>query len=420
MTQDIADVLGETEEDFHVSDPFAGQVPASAASYTPFGFTAKRFVLSGLAEKAGAVAPSRDYQPVLKHFSVRVSSAGLRFVATDLQLMVQASSPSVVTDGIPEGSSRTVLLPARRLLTILREAPEGDVSVRVSGDKAVITAGTASWELKLTADEADFPSIPEISSLTLHETSRGPLLHALRTVRHAVSRAGSKPHLSQVDIRVGGGTGGEQMRVTASDGPRFAQIALPGFPEPMRISAAGTPSAVDELIRMLGASEAETVRAGRDGEKLTFAIDSVIFTSAMLQQDFPDMGKQLLEPALANKDELVVDRAELTAAVNRVRINADRSTSVIGLMVRPGEVTVYARDAAKNGAEQTIGATWSGPERTLVVNHQYLLDMLKVHQGSSCSFWLGKDTGKRKTSVLLRDAKFTGIISQMAGSLVGY
>lgn len=412
MTE-ISTVLGEAG----VADPFAGHTAAAPAGYAPFSFTSKRFALVGLCEKAIPVVPSRDYQPVLSNFMVRVSAQGLRFAATDLELMITVHSPVVQVDGIADGAYQDVVLPARRLLAILREAPEGEVTITVSADSALITAGQASWTIKLSSDGNDFPAIPGLSEVTLHETPRQALVTALKAVRHAVSKAGAKPRLSQVDIRKA--TDGV-MKVTASDGPRFAQVPLPGFPVAMRIPAAGTPAATDELVRMLTASEAETIQVGFLAKKMVFSFDSTVFTVDPLQEDFPDVETLLLAPAMMNDQSLTVDRSELVQAVHRVRVNADRESSAIGLKLTPGKMTVFARDTYQNQAEETIDAGWTGGTRQLVVNYAFLLDMLSVYSGASCQFRLGKDVGKRRSALLLRDDKFTGVLTQMVASLLGY
>jgi hypothetical protein len=58
----------------------------------------------------------------------------------------------------------------------------------------------------------------------------------------------------------------------------------------------------------------------------------------------------------------------------------------------------------------------------VAVNHQFLTDMLAAHPAVSCRFWLGPETGKKRSVLLLRDDETgtTGIIYQMLASQVGY
>jgi DNA polymerase III sliding clamp (beta) subunit (PCNA family) len=417
MTQTIDDVLGAEPAE----DPFAGAQPPVSAHHAGFSFTSPRFLFAQLAARAGSVVPDRTgSQTVLNNFAIQVSTDPLlQITGTDLELRVIASTPAVAVSHSSGQDLPLLLLPAKRLQAILREAPDGDVEVSVKGDVATITAGTARWELTIPSDGEDYPRPPELGNLEWQSAPRLPLLSALKAVRHAVSRAGSRANLGQVDIRPR--PSDQVMCMTACDSTRFAQVPVPGFPVPMRIPAAGSPAGTDELIRLLSASGAETIRVAASGRRLFFGVDSLVFVVHMLPLEYPDVWKLLLEPVLANTDVLTVRRDDLRQAISQVRINADEATNAIGLLLAEGQITVFARDKYGNRAAQVTEATWEGPERTLVVNHQFLAEMLGVHPSGECLFRLGKDKGKQRSPVLLRDedSGVTGIINQMAASLVG-
>jgi DNA polymerase-3 subunit beta len=406
MTSGIEDVLG-AGDDVQV-DPF-GSGSLATAQYKPFSFTAKRLILSALADKAISVVPTRDVMPVLKHFLVHVAPGSLRLAATDLELAVLASTPAVTAD-----AEQILVLPARKLLAILREAPEGDVVIDVAGDSAKVRAGTASWDLKLD-DASSYPPLPDPAEVEMHPVSREAFLGALKAVRHAAGRDSGRPALQQVDISAGeDGTA----KVTACDSVRFARTVLPGFPLSVQIPS----GALDSLVKTLEGSEMDEVQAGETGSHLVFRVSGTVFLASRLMAKFPDVEKLLLRPALENKLQLTADKAELDRALRRVRINADPETSAIGLRLSPGLLTVTARDKYGNRAEESIAAGWQDGERLVVVNHQFLSQMLAAHPSAACQFWLGPETGKKRSVLMLRDdgTGTTGIIYQMLASLVGY
>lgn len=418
MTQGIADVLGETGG--VTASPFAGQVPAVGADYQAFSFTAPRFMLDKQAQRAGAAVPRTDFSPVLKNFKVELHGPGgpLTLTATDLELAIVATVSAVSSTLMPvEQASMTAVIPARRLMAIIAEAPEGDIKVTVAGDIATITAGHASWTLKLSSDGKDYPAVGE-GSAQLQEVPRKPLLDAIRTVRYAVSK--TAPELAQISIAPG--TDGT-VCATACDRNRFARVRLEGFPVPMRIPTVS--GAVDTLIKMLADSESDTIRVGATPTKLVFTVGSATLIASKLGKDFPDVEKLMLAPALGNDQELTVDRSELREALRRVRINADTTTSALGMEIAEGDnaLTLSSRDTSGNRAQEAIPATWTGGKRSIVINHEYLEQMLAAHPAPSCVFRLGKDQGKRRSPLLLTDKETgtTGIITQMSVSkLVGY
>jgi DNA polymerase-3 subunit beta len=338
--------------------------------------------------------------------------------ATDLELAVLASTPAVTTE-----ATETLVLPARKLLAILREVPDGDVTVEVAGDSATIRAGTARWSFVLD-NATSYPPLPDPAQVEMRAVSRPAFLGALKTVRHAVGRDSGRPPLMQVDIAVAAdGTA----KVTASDGVRFARTNLVSFPFSAKIPS----GALDSLVKTLDGSELEEVQAGQTGSHLVFRIGASVYMASKMLAKFPDVDKLLLRPALENKFLLAVDKADLTSAIRRVRINADPDTLAIGLQVDDGALTVLARDKYRSHAQETVTALWrdregpagkSLPGRLVVVSHQFLTDMLGAYPVASCRFWLGPEAGKKRSVLMLRDDESgtTEVIFQMTASQVGY
>ena len=407
----IDEVLGA--DDGPQDDPF-GTGDLAAAQYEPFSFTAKRLILSALVDKAISVVSNRDVQPVLKHFLVQVAPGHLQMAATDLELAVLASTPAVTTS-----ATEILLLPARKLLSILKEASGDDITVAVDGEFATVRAGTASWTLQLH-DCSDYPPLPDPAEVELHPVSREGFLTALRAVRHAVGRDSGRPALQQVDIMAneGAGPAGGPAKVTACDGTRFARAEMDWFPLSMQIPV----GALDSLVKTLESSELDEVQVGETDSHLVFRVSGTVFLASKLMAAFPDVEKLLLRPALENRLKLTADKSELASAIRRVRINADSTTSAIGLQLTAGTLTVVARDTNKNRAEEAIPVSWEGPERLVVVNHQFLSGLLAAHPSQSCEFWLGAESGKKRSVLMLKDEETgtVGIIYQMLASLVGY
>ena len=404
---DIDEVLGtgDTAQD----DPF-GTGDLAAAQYQPFSFTAKRLILAALVDKAISVVPTRDTQAVLKDFLVQVTPSSLQMAATDLELSVLASTPAVTTD-----AAQTLVLPARKLLAILKESPGDDITVDVDGEFATVRAGTASWTLQLN-DCSDYPPLPDPAQVEMHPVSREGFLGALRAVRHAVGKDSGRPALQQVDIDVAAYP--HAVNVTACDGTRFARTRLPGFPLSMQIPA----GALDSLVKTLESSELEEVQVGETDSHLVFRVSGTVFLASKALAKFPDVEKLLLRPALENQLRMTADKAELASAIRRVRINADSTTSAIGLQLTEGTLTVIARDTNKNRAQESIALSWEGPDRLVVVNHQFLTEMLAAYPSQECQFWLGAESGRKRSVLMLKDEESgtVGIIYQMLASLVGY
>ncbi len=383
-----------------LDDLFAAPAPVvtgAAAVTTTIEFTIKRFVLDTLIGKAGTVVPTRDVMPVLKNLQLHAHPGQLRVVGSDGEMSI------IATTGLVQVSAPgTAVFLARKLADICKEADEGDVHIRVDGTRAVVRIGRAEWNLVLVSG-ADYPGMPDIGEAAYRTVDRAGYLDALTAVRYAACRAAERANLMIIDVTDG--------RMIACDGARVAQAAVTdtGFSHQIPISA------VDLLVKLLKNCGHDTIAVGESGDRLIYRFGEDTFIVNKLLAAFPDSEALYLRPALANTDPLAVERGDLVDAIRRVRISADANTAAIALHLEPGRLTVSARDRLGNTARETVDADWTGPTRTLAVNHTFLTDLIAQHPGTTLRFLLGDDTQTRRSPLLLRDpdAGTTGVVQQM-------
>lgn len=375
------------------------RVPAARpAAGVTVELTIKRFVLKEILDKAATVVPTRDVAPVLKNVQIDARGGRLRVAATDTELSMVATTELV--DILVEGSC---VLPAKRMLDILREAGEFDVHLRVRGTSAAITIGRTTWN-QMLATGADFPDVSApVGDTVLTAVDRAKFAGSLAAVRYAACRDANRANLMMIAVT------GDMM--FAADGARFARYPT----EPLGFDCQIPIDAVDDLLSLLKKHDLPQIHVGQTPTGLIFTFGTDTFIVTTMLTEFPDLEAQWLRPAMTNKHELTVNRAELLAAIRRVRINADTNTSAIALSLTTDLATVAARDKFRNDAAEAVQAVWAGPERTLVVNHAYLVDALTHHSGEWAVFFLGDDTLTRKTPLLLTDAATGGaaVVQQM-------
>jgi DNA polymerase III sliding clamp (beta) subunit (PCNA family) len=382
--------------------------------YGSLEFTAKRAMLFQLADWAMTAVPSSATLPVNGCFQVTVSPERLRVAATDQAKAVIAEIPAVLSQ-----SSGQVFLPGKKFKSILAEAREGDVTVAVKGGQALVTAGSAAWQLRLP-NPGGYSGVPDLSAAEFAPVSREGLHWALDTVRHAVCKEAGRPALAQV--RIGGDAAG-RMFATAVDSSQFACAPVPGFPCSMLVPGL----VLDDLLKLLAKSPVDNVEVAEAGPYAVFRVGPVTLAALRMSAPFPDVDKLFLAPARGNDMTLGVDKDELTAALRRVRVNADASTSAVALVAdsdngKRGRLTVTGRDKGGNSAEEVIPASWGHGRHLLVVNAVFLSAMLAAHPSPTCEFTVGRDRGRVRAPLLLhdKDRLVTGTCPQMPPSLVGY
>ncbi len=386
----LADLLDTTDAPHAAPPPTGG--PA---------FTVDRHALLRSLERTAAVVPTRDVMDVLKNLHVDTGDGRLRITATDMRLTL-----IVTVDGATVARTGTAVVPARRFLDIIREAGDGDATITVTGTTARITVARTVWTLRL-ASGADYPTLPDLDDTVLTDIDRGTVTTALRQVRYAAGRDSGRAALTLVDIRDG--------NATACDGARFQQARFAPLPFAVTVPAA----AVDDLLAILAKTTTDTVGIGHSTHHLIFRLGADLLVVNKPTAVYPDMEATLLRPALTNRHPFTVARADLLAAVKRVRINADPDTAAVALRLHADTCAVSSRDQYGNDATEVIPATWAGRERTVVVNHAYLTDLIAANPDPTLHFQLGDDTRTRKTPLLLRgDTGATAVIQQMLADWV--
>lgn len=361
--------------------------------------TSKDSLKALLDRTASAVAPSGAH-PALQCFHVSIKPSAVTITASD-----QANTLVVSEDG--EFSDSFEFLAPARLHAIVRQASPGIIQLSVSNNVLTVVSGSTSWDIKIPA--VSYPKMvkpvrPEV------ELPAGVLRAAIKATRKAMAESALRPSLRMLAIRKGA--------MTACDGSRLCQFYLgDDFPRdfesfiPFNSVPLVWDMIKDDSQGMVGLSTIESHHV--------IQLRNVALLAKKLSSAFPNVEQLMLRPALENKQELRVDRSELIKAIDRVRINADLETDAVGLSLSAKSVSVAAKDKDGNSSLEVIPSNWMGKDRVLVVNHKYLIALVRGISSEDCSFFLGEDTKSRKSVILLKDEEkeFYGLIPQFSGNI---
>jgi DNA polymerase III sliding clamp (beta) subunit (PCNA family) len=372
-------------------------VPAASAK-----FETKKFVLQGLLQKALVVLPKTDLVEVLKNFQIEVAggdSPSLRVAATDLDLWALAST-NIVTVNQPG----TIALSGAKLVEIAETAEDGDLVVEAENGVATISVKRTKWELRI-ADGSEYPPFPDLEGLTFYEIDRRSFITALQAVSRAATKEATRQNLAMVDVA--------DRRIRASDGVRYHQVTLEDWPEDLNTHI--PIGAVDVLVKLLRGTEATKFQLADTDEQLVFRVGADVFVTSKLVVEFPNVDAILLAPAMqVNTEPLEVGREDLLSAIRRVRITSDPETSAVALMLTADQVQVRSQDKFGNTATEDLDSSWKAADRMVAFNHRHLSDMLDSIDTPTCTFWLGKDTKTKRSSLLLKEdtSKSVGVLIQ--------
>jgi DNA polymerase-3 subunit beta len=320
------------------------------------------------------VVERRNTIPILGNVLIRADKAKLSLKATDLDLEVI----DAVAAEVAPGGSTTV--PAHMFYEIVRKLPEGSqIVLEASGDRAVlaIRAGRSRFTLQ-TLPESDFPDLAA-GDMTHHfSLPAADLKRLINKTQFAISTEETRYYLNGIYLHTTGTAKSAMLRAVATDGHRLAQVEL-ALPS----GAAGMPGiiiprkTVGEVQRLIEDMEGEVAIDLSQG-KIRFAIGDVVLTSKLIDGTFPDYARVI---PVGNDKELVVDKKDFEASVDRVSTVSSERGRAVKLSISAGKLTLSVTNPDSGSATEEIEVEYDSDPIDIGFNSRYLLDIAAQIEG---------------------------------------
>ncbi|MEO7936410.1 MAG: DNA polymerase III subunit beta [Dokdonella sp.] len=314
------------------------------------------------------VVERRQTLPVLSNLLVNVSSEGVSFTGTDLEVEMVAHAAA---EDLDPGE---VTIPARKLFDICRALPDGvRVKVEQKGDRVALSAGRSRFTLA-TLPATEFPVIENIDVVERVSLKESVLKDLFSRTAFAMAHQDVRYYLNGLllDLRE------KTLRCVATDGHRLAlteteldtevtarrQIIIPrkGVLELQGLFEAG-----DGMVELeLGRNH---IRVRRD---------SVTFTSKLIDGRFPDY--EAVIPIGADK-EVRVGREELRFALQRAAILSNEKYRGVKLEVNPNKLRIVAHNPEQEEAVEELEVQTPVSDLSVGFNVNYLMDALAALSG---------------------------------------
>src|SRR5262249_11000751 len=115
--------------------------------------TCPREGLLSACQIAAVAVAARDVKPILNNLKAKATNKGLNLLATDWELGIRLQVRSVKVQDAGEA-----ILPASRLIAILREATDEELVVEASKEAAFVRGEANEFEMP-SENPADFPDV---------------------------------------------------------------------------------------------------------------------------------------------------------------------------------------------------------------------------------------------------------------------
>jgi DNA polymerase III subunit beta len=315
--------------------------------------------------------------PILSNILLEARDGRVILTATDLELGIRCSCPAKVKK---EGAGT---VPAKKLLDYVRLLPDADITIKfLENHWASITCGRSRTKMAGMSRES-FPELPQMPEAT-NRIAGGLLSSMIAKTIFAISTEESRFTLNGALLLIRP----EGVVMVSTDGHRLAYVEsgaeTGGENRPFR--ALVPKKAMSEILKLSqeGEGDAKAVISGDDNH-LFFQFGDRLLITRKLTGNFPDYERVLPKD---HHQVVTLQRDEIKSAVERVSQFADERSRAIRVQFGPGEVKVFTSSVETGESEESVPATYAGPEIDIGFNAQYLLDFLRAISQEQVSFEL--------------------------------
>ncbi|MGK7904345.1 MAG: DNA polymerase III subunit beta [Hormoscilla sp.] len=374
---------------------------------------------------------SRPRQPILANVRLcaDVESQKVSLTAFDESLGISANFEAQVAE------SGDIALPAKLLSDIVSRLAEGDISLELETEKAIVSLTQASGRYQVTGQESEeFPELPVVEDGEVLTLPTEALSLGLNGCVFAASTDDTKQILTGIHLTVYG----ESLEFAATDGHRLAVVKTTNQPEseseeelesqeesseedqqspddveegsglspeaPFEVTVPAR--ALRELERIANQQKQDkTMVLHFDQTQVVFELKNQKLTARTLEGQYPPY--QDLIPKEFQR-LVTVERQQLEQVLERIAIIADQKNHLVkfSLDKESEQLTVSADESEVGSGQESMAAQISGESLEIEFNVKYFLEAIKA---------MGKVMGSQELQMQLNTEAEPVILSPLSG-----
>jgi DNA polymerase-3 subunit beta len=322
----------------------------------------KDAVMSGL-QMVHGVVNVRPTLPVLSNVLLQAQDEKLWMTTTDLEVTMRCAVEAKVA------KTGATTLPARRLLSIIRELPADNIEIEIDEkNSASITCGAAFFKI-LGLPEDEFPAIPKYDGGTTFTVDQRVLKEMLQKTFYAASNDETRFILNGTFVSFKG----NKLTLVATDGRRLALTEHEmEFPKESESEAIVPTKAVNELLRVL--KDEGTVKIHMTKNQAGFEFNDVLLITKLIEGTYPNF-KQVIPGQCEHR--IPIEREVLLTALKRVALLTSDKASSIKLTFGKNKLKISAQSPDIGEAHETVAIKYTGKEMVVAFNPDYIMEPLR-------------------------------------------
>ncbi|MFQ5579756.1 MAG: DNA polymerase III subunit beta [Nitrospiria bacterium] len=332
----------------------------------------RKDLLTGI-QRVQGVVEKRNTMPILAHILMETNDGEITLFATDLEIGIQGSYPAKT---IKPGK---MTFSARKLYEIIREFPEGPVTLTTQDNHWVVIESGKSYFKIVGLPPEEFPTSPPPDSQQKMLVDPSLFAGLIRRTLFASGENDTRYILNGLLLQLEKMKGKEQgIRFVATDGHRLAlaEGSITGSKDSEERDVIIPKKAILEIRKALEEDEdgeAPELLIGKS--QLVFRRGTFVLTSRLMEGNYPNY-KQVIPKG--NVKKVTIVKSDLEGGLRRVSILAREKTNAIKFSLQEGSVTLSSNNPEMGEASEEVTTSYKGEGLTTGFNARYFLDVLSV------------------------------------------
>ncbi|MBU4304744.1 MAG: DNA polymerase III subunit beta [Candidatus Omnitrophica bacterium] len=337
----------------------------------------KSVLTSAIQTVEGAVA-TKTTLPILSNVLIEASKDKILFNTTDLDIgIIYCAKAEVIEEG-------NITVPAKRFADIVRELPEGEITITVRKNfNMIIDCDSCSFRL-IGLPKEEFPTIPKFNNKENIILPQAVLKKLLKKVSFAMSRDETRYVLNGTLFMLKN----KILRLVATDGRRLALIES-ALPLEINKKEVIIPiKTINELNKIL--KDEGQVKIIFSDNQIAFELDgTTTIVSRLIEGEFPSYEQIIPKEKQKEKQEKIhIEKDRLLSAIKRASLFTSQDSQSIKLDVFKNKLVISKMTPDIGEVKEEITMDYKGNELTVGFNPAFLMDVLKNLQNETVDFEL--------------------------------
>jgi DNA polymerase-3 subunit beta len=317
---------------------------------------------------ASVAIPARDVKPILKNLKAIAGEGRCTLKATDMEVGIRLD-----VQGLTIQEPGEAILPASRLIAILRESRDDELSIEADPSACVVRGPSLEFEMP-SEDPGQFPDLPTFAEDKYHEITAGSLREMIRRTVFAAADETARYSMTGVLWELEDSTA----KLVATDGRRLALaqgVATAHGGHSTKNQTPVVPTKAMNLLERNLEDPEEVVKVCMRPNEVLFRTGRSVIYSRLVEGRFPEY-KQVLPKKQAVRVPL--QAAPFQAAVRQAAIMTDDESRRVTFSFAKNKLTLAAQGAQTGRSRVELPVSYEAKAISINFNPQYLVEMLKV------------------------------------------